>query len=333
MNPDILVRYAANRLRVVRQLRYSLHNENAIDLVFFLNGIPVATVELKSDFTQSVDDAMDQYRYDREPRPKGQGSAEPLLSFPNGALVHFAVSHMKARMTTKLEGPSTTFLPFNRGNQGAAGNPPSPQPLSRQGRGALSTSFSSEVDEGQSVPLSPRGRGARGEGAHYGHRTAYLWEEVWARESWLEILGRYLVAHKDSKKQLKKIIFPRFHQLDATRKLLAAVLEEVPGGKYLIQHSAGSGETEQLIAFTKKAKEVGASILLITAKADSTIGDMADAVFQIGRSDQYGKVIGMPMGTTFELSTLSFLEAYISHVIHEKGIPEEVMRTRHANLE
>ena len=96
---------------------------------------------------------------------------------------------------------------------------------------------------------------------------------------------------------------------------------------------SGSGETEQLIAFTKKAKEVGASILLITAKADSTIGDMADAVFQIGRSDQYGKVVGMPMGTTFELSTLSFLEALISHVIHEKGIPEEVMRTRHANLE
>ena len=75
---------------------------------------------------------MDQYRFDREPRPKGQGSAEPLLSFPNGALVHFAVSQMEARMTTKLEGPSTTFLPFNRGNHGGAGNPPyspSPQPL------------------------------------------------------------------------------------------------------------------------------------------------------------------------------------------------------------
>ena len=88
-----------------------------------------------------------------------------------------------------------------------------------------------------------------------------------------------------------------------------------------------------MIAFTKKAKEVGASILLITAKADSTIGDMADAVFQIGRPDLYSKVVGMPMGTTFELSTLSFLEAYISHVIHDKGIPEEEMRTRHANLE
>lgn len=96
---------------------------------------------------------------------------------------------------------------------------------------------------------------------------------------------------------------------------------------------SGSGETEQLIAFTKKAKEVGASILLITTKADSTIGDMADAVFQIGRPDLYGKVVGMPMGTTFELSTLSFLEAYISHVIHDKGIAEEEMRTRHANLE
>src|SRR5664279_874434 len=80
---------------------------------------------------------------------------------------------------------------------------------------------------------------------------------------------------------------------------------------------SGSGETEQLIAFTKKAKEVGASILLITTKADSTIGDMADAVFQIGRPDLYGKVVGMPMGTTFELSTLSFLEALISHVIHD----------------
>ena len=71
MNPDILASYAANRLRVVRQVRYSLHNENCIDLVLFLNGLPVATVELKTDFTQSVDDAIDQYRFDRHPRPKG----------------------------------------------------------------------------------------------------------------------------------------------------------------------------------------------------------------------------------------------------------------------
>jgi 3-hexulose-6-phosphate synthase/6-phospho-3-hexuloisomerase len=96
---------------------------------------------------------------------------------------------------------------------------------------------------------------------------------------------------------------------------------------------SGSGETEQLIAFTKKAREVGAKIVLITAKSGSTIGDMADAVLQMGKPDQYGKVVGMPMGTIFELSTLSFLEALVSHLIHEKGIAEEEMRTRHANLE
>lgn len=206
LNPDTLARYAANRLRVVRQVRYSLHNENAIDLVLFVNGIPVATAELKSDFTQSVEDAVDQYRFDRDPRPKGQGTSEPLLSFSTGALVHFAVSHSEVRMTTKLAGPATRFLPFNRGDEGAAGNPPN---------------------------------------AH-GPRTAYLWEAVWARESWLEIMGRYLVAQRDKKKQIETIIFPRFHQLDATRKLLAAVLAEGPGQKYLIQHSAGSGKTNSI---------------------------------------------------------------------------------------
>lgn len=96
---------------------------------------------------------------------------------------------------------------------------------------------------------------------------------------------------------------------------------------------SGSGETEQLIAFTKRAREIGADILLITAKADSTIGDMASGVLQVGRPDQYGKVVGMPMGTVFELSTLFFLESLISHIIHEKGIAEEEMRYRHANLE
>lgn len=96
---------------------------------------------------------------------------------------------------------------------------------------------------------------------------------------------------------------------------------------------SGSGETEQLISFTKRAKQIGADIVLISAKSDSTIGDMADAIFQIGTPEQYGKVKGMPMGTVFELSTLFFLEALISHVIHEKGIPEETMRERHANLE
>jgi len=206
MNPDIMARYQANRLRVVRQVRYSLHNENCLDLVLFLNGIPVATSELKTDFTQSIKDAVDQYRFDRLPRPKGQ-TPEPLLSFPGGALVHFAVSNSEVEMVTRLDGPATQFLPFNQGDAGAKGN-----------------------------PVNPKG----------GHRTAYLWERVWARESWLEILGRYLIGQRDAKKQIQKVIFPRYHQLDATRAILAAVLEDGPGGKYLIQHSAGSGKTNSI---------------------------------------------------------------------------------------
>jgi 6-phospho-3-hexuloisomerase len=110
------------------------------------------------------------------------------------------------------------------------------------------------------------------------------------------------------------------------------VTPSIKNGDLLIIIS-GSGETEQLVAFTKKAKEIGAKILLISAQSDSTIGDLADITLQIGRSEQYGKVKGMPMGTVFELSTLFFLEATISHVIHDKGIEEEIMRSRHANLE
>ena len=110
------------------------------------------------------------------------------------------------------------------------------------------------------------------------------------------------------------------------------VTPSIKAGDLLVIIS-GSGETEQLIAFTKNAKKIGAKIVLISAKSESTIGNMADAVFQIGRSEQYGKTLGMPMGTVFELSTLLFLEATISHIIHDKGIPEEIMRERHANLE
>jgi len=125
MNPDIVARYAANRLRIVRQVRYSSANENCIDLVLFLNGLPVATAELKTDFTQTVEDAIDQYRFDRHPRPKGQ-AVEPLLGFPSGALVHFAVSNSEVHMTTQLAGPATRFLPFNKGGPRREGQPAEP---------------------------------------------------------------------------------------------------------------------------------------------------------------------------------------------------------------
>lgn len=206
INPAIQQTYTANRLRVVRQVHHSLNNANdALDLVLFVNGIAVATAELKSDFTQSVGDAVDQYRFDRNPAPKG-GLVEPLLSFPGGTLVHFAVSQSEVMMTTRLAGTATRFLPFNRGNAGGAGNAPNP----------------------------------------FGFATSYLWEEVWQRDSWLEILGRYLIGKRNDKKQLTSLIFPRYHQLDATRKLVADVLENGAGQRYLIQHSAGSGKTNSI---------------------------------------------------------------------------------------
>jgi type I restriction enzyme R subunit len=249
INPDILARYAANRLRVVRQVRYSLNNENSLDLVLFVNGVPVATAELKTDFTQGIGDAIDQYRFDRLPRAKGQ-AAEPLLSFPNGALVHFAVSNSEVHMVTKLDGPATAFLPFNQGNDGAAGNPVNPS----------------------------------------GHPTAYLWEKVWERESWLEILGRYLIAQRNKGKQIERIIFPRFHQLDVTRKLQRAVLVDGIGGKYLVQHSAGSGKTNS-IAWTAhfladlhdaNDKKVFDSVLVVS---DRTVIDsqLQEALFDFQR--------------------------------------------------
>ncbi|MDX2194525.1 MAG: type I restriction endonuclease [Gemmatimonadales bacterium] len=206
LNPEIVQRYAANRLRVIRQVKYSLHTEQSLDLVLFLNGIPVATAELKTDFTQSISDAVDQYRFDRDPRPKGR-APEPLLNFPSGALVHFAVSHREVRIATKLEGPDTRFLPFNLGDHGGAGNP---------------------VPDGG------------------GYRTAYLWRDVWAPESWLELLGRYCIARRDDRKQVAQLVFPRYHQLDVTRKLQAAIHQDGPGGRYLVQHSAGSGKTNSI---------------------------------------------------------------------------------------
>ena len=123
------------------------------------------------------------------PSPRAR-TGEPLLSFPSGALVHFAVSNSEVSMTTRLEGPATTLPAVQQGQRWRRGQPAEPQRRIR---------------------------------------TSYLWEEVWERESWLEILGRYIVAHKDAKKQIKTLIFPRYHQLDATRKLRAAVLAEGPG--------------------------------------------------------------------------------------------------------
>ncbi len=206
LNPDVQAKYAANRLTVVRQLRMvpgeTGSQQQSVDMGLFLNGIPVATVELKNAMTQqSVADAMLQYRK-RDPRV-------PLFAFKTGALVHFAVDTEEAFFATRLEGPETFFLPFNLGHNGGQGNPPHPS----------------------------------------GYRTHYLWDQVWARDSFLDIVGWFLHLQRvervvDGKTRVKEtLFFPRYHQLDVVRKLVAAAREEGAGHNYLIQHSAGSGKT------------------------------------------------------------------------------------------
>lgn len=209
LNATVNDRYKANRLRVMRQVHYSTKNTNSIDLVLFLNGIPVATMELKTDHKQNIGDAKKQYMTDRNP------AGEPLLGFGTRALVHFAVSNDEVWMTTKLSQEKTYFLPFNRGNDGHAGNGPD--------------------EDG-------------------GSATTYLWRDVLQRDQWLDIIGKFIHFETTKITDEKTgqvttdhvLIFPRFHQLDAVTKLVADARENGPGQRYLIQHSAGSGKTRSI---------------------------------------------------------------------------------------
>jgi len=209
LNPEAADRYGKMRLRVMRQVHYSRkHPNNALDLMLLVNGIPVATVELKTDFTQHIADAVQQYRFDRDP------AGEPLFAFGRRALVHFAVSNSEVRMTTKLAGAKTRFLPFNRGDDGAAGN-----------------------------PLNPSGSA-----------SSYFWEETLDRDNWLRVLGSFIHMQVESevdpdtgaKTRSEKVLFPRYHQWRAVTRLVDTARIEGAGHRYLIQHSAGSGKTNSI---------------------------------------------------------------------------------------
>ena len=215
LNPEAIQRYNQNILRVVPELVYSPNNyEGRIDLTLFVNGIPVSTLELKSEFKQALDNAKIQYMKDRQPKDPQTKKPEPLLTFKRGALVHFAVSQFNVAMTTRLAGKSTFFLPFDQGtSEGAAGND------------------SSEV----------------------GYPTAYLWNEIFQKDNLLTILGRYIHLQVEEKEQLdgsivkkETLIFPRYHQWSAVSTLLNTVEQEGTGEKYLIQHSAGSGKSNSI---------------------------------------------------------------------------------------
>ena len=254
LNPTTVEQYAAMRVRVMRQVHFSTADQRSIDLVFFVNGLPVATVELKTDFTQSLDEAVNQYKKDRHPITNGR--VEPLLSFGHRALVHFAVSNDLAAMTTRLEGDKTHFLPFNTGNEGGGGNPP--------------------AADGKSS-------------------TAYLWERVWEKHAWLNIIGRLMIVETKEEWDVAtgtslrrtSMLFPRFHQWEAVTNIAAAIEDEGVGQRYLIEHSAGSGKTNT-IAWTAHRlarlhvndEKVFDSVIVVV---DRTVldGQLQDAIRQI----------------------------------------------------
>lgn len=204
LNPELQTLYEANLFSVVRQLRYSTKNDNSLDVVLFLNGLPLFTAELKNPLNgQNFTHAIHQYRYDRDPR-------EPLLSFGR-CLGHFAVDPYEAHVATRLEGDKTRFLPFNQAHDNGKGNPP------------RKTSFP----------------------------TAYLWGHVWSKDSVLELVQRFLHVVEEEpengrRKRRYSLIFPRYHQLDAVRRLIGDALRNGPGRNYLIQHSAGSGKSNTI---------------------------------------------------------------------------------------
>ena len=205
LNPDLVEKYEANRLTVTRQLPYQSASTKTLDLALFVNGIPVATAELKNHLTgQSVEHAKKQYRERRDPKN---------TTLSRRAVVHFAVDTEEVAMTTLLAGPSTRFLPFNRGHNGGKGNPENP-------------------------------------GNPEGHRTAYLWERVWERDAWMDLLGRFVHVEKEDPAKGSKatgtVIFPRYHQWDAVLSLAADARTGGPGENHLVQHSAGSGKSNTI---------------------------------------------------------------------------------------
>ena len=258
-NPQAQERFEQNRFTVTRQLRYSRDEaQRALDIGLFINGLPVFTFELKNSLTkQTVDDAVLQYQQDRNPREK-------LFEFGR-CIAHFAVDEREVQFCTRLAGKASWFLPFNRGWNDGAGNPPNPNGL----------------------PID------------------YLWREVLPRRSLTNILENYaqVVESKDEKSGRKRRtqIWPRYHQLDVVRRLLADAGAHGAGRRYLIQHSAGSGKSNsiawlahQLIGLTRDDAPVFDSIIVVTDRVildrqiRDTIRQYAQVGATVGHADRSG---------------------------------------------
>jgi type I restriction enzyme, R subunit len=295
LNPDALAFYSTNNLKVYRQVFYTKDNHNSVDLVLALNGIPVATLELKNQFTgQNTNNAQVQYSSTRD-------NKELLFAFKKRTLVHFAVDQDEVYMTTKIDGSKTYWLPFNKGCNNGKGNPINPN----------------------------------------GYRTSYLWEETLVKDSWMEIIQRFVhlqteeLEFEGRKYRKEKIIFPRFHQLNAVRKISRNVLEVGIGTDYLIQHSAGSGKSNTIawLAYRLSSlhnavdERIFDSVIVVT---DRKVLDqqLQDTIYQFEHksgvvqkidknSEQLAQAIGY--GTNIIITTLQKFPFIVEKV---EGLPE-----------
>ena len=305
LNDEVLALYRKNRLTLTRQVPCHPHRHDTVDLVFALNGLPVATCELKNPGTgQNWRHAVRQYQQDRDPRA-------PLFRFKARSLVHFAADPDEVHMTTRIAGAKTHFLPFNRG------------------------SHPGEIRCGAGNPRHSSG-----------HRTGYFWQDVLQRDSFLDILGHFLFVEtreekvddgKNGQRQItnKTVIFPRYHQLDAVRKVISAAREEGPGQNYLIQHSAGSGKTNSIAWLSHRLaslhddedRKIFDCVVVIT---DRRVLDrqLQDAVYQIEHAQGVVKAIDRDSrqlaealidGTKIVVTTLQKFPFVLRGLLHVAG--------------
>jgi type I restriction enzyme R subunit len=305
LNEGVLALYGKNQLTVTRQVPCHPGNSCTTDMVFAVNGVPVATCELKNPGTgQNWRHAVKQYCEDRDPHA-------PLFQFKNRTLVHFAVDPDEVHMTTRLAKEKTFFLPFNRG------------------------SHPGEIKCGAGNPQHPSG-----------YRTGYFWEEVLHRDSFLDILGHFMFLEKKEEKvddgkggkqrvTKETLVFPRYHQLDAVRRLVATTGQEKAGGHYLIQHSAGSGKTNSISwlshrlasLHTSSDEKVFDCVIVIT---DRRVLDrqLQDAIYQIEHAqgvvkaiDQDSKQLAAALidGTKIVITTLQKFPFVLAGLLHAAG--------------
>ena len=305
LNDEVLALYEQNQLTITRQVLCHPGKHDTVDLLFAVNGLPVATCELKNPGTgQNWRHAVRQYQKDRDPRA-------PLFGFKSRALVHFAADPDEVHMATRLRGEDTLFLPFNRG------------------------SHPGEVQCGKGNPQHPSG-----------YRTGYFWENVLQRDSFLDILGHFMFVEKKEEKvddgkggqrhiTKEAVIFPRYHQLDAVRKIVDAARGQGPGGNYLIQHSAGSGKTNSISWLSHRLaslhdgmdRKVFDCVVVIT---DRRVLDqqLQDAIYQIEHAqgvvkaiDQDSKQLAAALidGTKIVITTLQKFPFVLRGLLHVAG--------------